>query len=103
MYKEVGGWEGGGRVGGRWKGGREVGGGWETVGGLHLPLGHRQWCCVFSKGQIQAQCTGYTEVVVSSSSSSSLALPTSLLMPSRGLTGSAVYLCGFTGLAKNPL
>ena len=43
MYKGVGGWEGGG------------GGGWEAEGGLNLPLGHRQWCCVFSKGQIQAQ------------------------------------------------
>ena len=26
---------------------------WEAEGGLHLPLGHRQWCCVFSKGQKQ--------------------------------------------------
>ena len=34
------------------------GGGWEAEGGLHLPLGHRQWCCVFSKGQIQVQSTG---------------------------------------------
>ena len=34
------------------------GGGWEAEGELHLPLGHRQWCCVFSKGQIQAQSTG---------------------------------------------
>ena len=42
-------------------------GGWEAEGGLHLPLGHRQCCCVFSKGQIQAQSTGYTEVVISSS------------------------------------
>ena len=50
-----GGWEGGGRVGGGWGGG---GGGWEAEGGLHLPLGHRQWCCVFSKGQIQVQSTG---------------------------------------------
>ena len=24
---------------------------WEAEGGLHLLLGHRQWCCVFSKGQ----------------------------------------------------
>ena len=54
------------------------GGGWEAEGGLHLPLGYRQWCCVFSRGQIQAQSTGQTEVVVSSS----LAPPTSLLMPS---------------------
>ena len=46
MYKGVGGQEGGG------------GGGWEAEGGLHLPLGHRQWCCVFSKGQIQVQSTG---------------------------------------------
>ena len=51
MYKGVGEWEGVG--GGRWG----VGGGWEAEGGLHLPLGH-QWCCVFSKGQIQAQSTG---------------------------------------------
>ena len=87
MYKGVGGWEGGG------------GGGWEAKGGLHLPLGHRQWCCVFSKGQIQVQSTGQTEVVVNNS----LALPTSLLMPSRGLTGSVVHLCGFTGSAKSPL
>ena len=46
MYKGVGGGLGGG------------GGGWEAEGGLHLPLGHRQWCCVFSKGQIQVQSTG---------------------------------------------
>ena len=46
MYKGVGECEGVG-----------VGGGWEAEGGLHLPLGH-QWCCVFSKGQIQAQSTG---------------------------------------------
>ena len=51
MYKGVGGWEGVG-------GGRGGGGGWEAEGGLHLPLGHRQWCCVFSKGQIQVQSTG---------------------------------------------
>ena len=31
--------------GGLWGGG----GGWEAEGGLHLPLGYRQWCCVFSK------------------------------------------------------
>ena len=42
----VGGWEEGDR------------GGWEAESGLHLPLGHRQWCCVFSKGEIQAQSTG---------------------------------------------
>ena len=84
-----------------WVGGRGLGGGrvgWEAKGGLHLPLEHRQWCCVFSKGQIQAQCTGWTEVVFSS-----LAPLTSLLMPSRGLTGSVVHLCGFTGLAKDIL
>ena len=40
MYK---GWEV--RGGGGW-GGRGGGGGWEAEGGLHLPLGHRQWCCV---------------------------------------------------------
>ena len=48
MYKEVGRWEGAGA-------GRN---GWEAKGELHLPLGHRQWCYVFSKGQIQAQSTG---------------------------------------------
>ena len=37
----VGGWVGEGGVGGL-----------VAKGGLHLPLGHRQWCCVFSKGQI---------------------------------------------------
>ena len=47
-----GGWEGGGG----WVGG--VGVGWLAEGGLHLHLGHRQWCCVFSKGQIQVQSTG---------------------------------------------
>ena len=83
MYKGVGGDEGG----------------WEAEGRLHLPLGYRQWCCVFSKGQIEAQSTGYTEVVFSSN----LAPPTSLLMPSRGLTGSVVHLCGFTGSAKSLL
>ena len=30
----------------------------EAEGGLQFPLGHRQWCCVFSKGQKQAQSTG---------------------------------------------
>ena len=54
--------------------------GWEAEGGLQLPLGHRQWCCVFSKGEKQVQCTGQKEVVVSSS----LAPLASLLMPSRG-------------------
>ena len=34
------------------------GGGWEAKGRLQLPLGHRQSCCVFSKGQKQAQSTG---------------------------------------------
>ena len=33
-------------------------GGWEAKGGLHHLLGHRQWCCVFSKGQKQAQSRG---------------------------------------------
>ena len=55
MYKGVGRWEGGG---GGWERGGGGGGGWEAKGGLHLPLGHKQWCCVFSKRQIQAQCTG---------------------------------------------
>ena len=50
-------------------------GGWEAESGLHHPLGHRQWCCVFSKEQIQVQSTGYTEVVVSSR----LAPPTFLI------------------------
>ena len=51
MYKGVGGWKGvgvagvGGRRGVGWVGG---GGGWEAEGRLKLPLGHRQWCCVFS-------------------------------------------------------
>ena len=36
----VGGWEGDG------------GGGWEAECRLHFSLGHRQWCCVFSRGQI---------------------------------------------------
>ena len=76
-----------------------VGGGGEAEGRLHFPLGHRQWCCVCRKGQIQAQCTGWIMVVVSGS----LASPTSLLMPSRGFTGSVVHLCGFTGLAKSLL
>ena len=65
MYKVVGGWRGwgdgggGGMAGvGGWRGWGDGGGGWEAEGGLHLPLGHRQWCCVFSKGQIQAQSTG---------------------------------------------
>ena len=43
MFKGVGGWEGGGRVGGGWAGGRGggvgVGGGWEAGGGLHRPTG----------------------------------------------------------------
>ena len=39
---------------GRWEGGRGGGGWWEAKGGLQLPLGHRQWCCVFSKGRKQA-------------------------------------------------
>ena len=61
MYKGVGGWErvgwvGEGRVGG-WVGEGGVDG-CEAKGGLHLPLGHRQQCCVFSKGQIQVQSTG---------------------------------------------
>ena len=74
------------------------GGGWETEGGLHRPLGHRQWYCVFSKGQIQVQSTGqrWSSAVV-------LTQLTSLLMPSRGLTGSVVHLCGFTGSAKSLL
>ena len=62
MYKGVG--CGGGRGGLRgWAGwvagvgGVGCGGGWEAEGGPHLPLGHRQWCCVFSKGQIQVQST----------------------------------------------
>ena len=30
-------------------GGSEVAAmGWQAKGGLHLPLGHRQWCCVFT-------------------------------------------------------
>ena len=33
-------------------------GGWEAECRLHLPLGHRQWCCVLSKGQIQVQSKG---------------------------------------------
>ena len=36
-----------------WVGGRgQVGsgaGGWVAKGGLYLPLGHRQQCCIFSK------------------------------------------------------
>ena len=36
MYKGVGGWEGGERVGGGLVGG---GGGWEAGGGLHRPTG----------------------------------------------------------------
>ena len=68
-------------------------GGWEAKSGLYLPLGDRQRSRVFSKGQIQAQCTGQAEVVVRNS----LAPLTSLLMPSRVLTGSVVHLCGFTG------
>ena len=56
---EGGGWWGWGAVEvlGVWWGWRGGGGGWEAEGGLHLPLGHRQWCCVFSKGQIQVQST----------------------------------------------
>ena len=52
MYK---GWAGGWEEVGWWEGGG--GGGWEAEGGLHLPLRHRQWCCIFSKGQIHAQST----------------------------------------------
>ena len=54
----------GGWAGGRVEGGGGVAGvgggrgGWEAEGGLHLPLGHRQWSCVFGKGQIQVQSTG---------------------------------------------
>ena len=81
VYKGVSGWVGGVQ-------------GVAGVGGK--PLGHRQWCCVFSKGQRQVQSTGYTEMVVSSS----VAPLTSLLMPSRGLLGSVVHLCGFTGWQK---
>ena len=40
MGGEWGGWEGSG-VGG--------GGRWVAGGGLYLPLGYRQQCCVFSK------------------------------------------------------
>ena len=44
MYKGVGEWEGGGRVGWGWVGGRGWGGvggggGWEAGGGLHRPTG----------------------------------------------------------------
>ena len=46
----------GGWVG--WEGVGDSGGGWEVERELHLPLGYRQWYCVFSKGQIQAQSTG---------------------------------------------
>ena len=38
-----------------WEEARDGGGGgdgWEVEGGLQLPLGHRQWYCVFSKAQI---------------------------------------------------
>ena len=31
---------------------------WKAEGGLQFPLGHSQLCCVFSKGQKQAQSTG---------------------------------------------
>ena len=55
MYKGV---VGGGGGGGGGVAGVGGGGGWEVEGGLHLPLGHRQWCCVFSKGQIQVQSIG---------------------------------------------
>ena len=41
----MGGWEGVGRVCG--------GGGWGIAGGgLYLPLGHRQQCCVFNNDKI---------------------------------------------------
>ena len=36
-----------------WKGAGGSGGEWKAKGVLQLPLGHRQWCCVFSKGQKQ--------------------------------------------------
>ena len=45
-----------GWVGG-WSRGGGGGCGWEAEGGLHLPLGHRQWCSFFRKGQIQVQST----------------------------------------------
>ena len=83
-------------MGGGWGGG---GGGWEAEGGLNLPLGHWQWCCVFSKGQKEAQSTGQTKVVIGSS----LAPVTCLLMPSRGFTGPVVHPRGFTGSAKSLL
>ena len=40
-----------GKRGMGWVGGGEVddGGGWVAEGGLYLPLGQRQQCCVFSK------------------------------------------------------
>ena len=36
-------------LGGQEGGGVGVGGGWEAGGGLYLPLGHRQQCCMFNK------------------------------------------------------
>ena len=56
-----------------------------------------QQCCVFSKVQKQAQSTGHVQTVVVVSCS--LAPLISLLVPSRGFTGSVVHRHGFTGLA----
>ena len=40
------------------RGGVSSGGRMVAEGGLYLPLGHRQQCCVFSKRKKQTQSTG---------------------------------------------
>ena len=46
-------------------GGGGMGG--QAEGGLSLPLGHRQWCCVISRCQRCTQSTGEIETDIVSS------------------------------------
>ena len=93
--KGYGQWEGWvGRVGwvegeGGWRGW------WVARGGLNLPSGYRQQCCVFSKGQKWSQSTGQVEIVVDSS----LAPVISLLMPFTSPTDPVLHHGDLTGLA----
>ena len=71
---------------------------WVAEGTLHLPLGYRQHCCVFSKSQKKIQSTGYDTVIVSS-----VALLTSLLTSFLGPTNPVVNLFVLAGFAKSHL
>ena len=86
---------------GRQVGGDEVCGeeGWAARDRLHLPTGHRQYFCVFSKWQKQTQSTVHAETVVGSS----LAPYTFLLVPFTGSTGPVEHLHSLTGLAEGHL